>query len=134
MTSTEMIATSDQTQVQGSKYTTEKMVDMMQDSKENKVKNEINKTVPFYKLFSFADSQDSLLMLVGAISAVANGICTPSLAIFVGDAIDALGGHVDNKQVLHEVSKVIPRSCSLIINAVKCLLERNYENSVRGMI
>ncbi|XP_017412101.1 ABC transporter B family member 5 isoform X1 [Vigna angularis] len=113
MTSTEMIATSDQTLVQGSKNTTEKMVDMMQDSKENKVKNEINKTVPFYKLFSFADSLDCLLMLVGAISAVANGICTPSLAIFVGDAIDALGGHVDNKQVLHEVSKVSLKIASI---------------------
>jgi len=133
MTSTEMIATSDQTPVEGSKTTQEKMVGMMQDSKENKVKNETNKTVPFYKLFSFADSQDCLLMLVGAISAVANGICTPLLTIFVGDAIDALGGHADNKQVLHEVSKVIRRSSSLIIiNAVKYLLERNYENRVRG--
>ena len=70
-------------------------------------------------------------MLVGAISAVANGMCTPLLTIFAGDAIDALGGHVDDKQVVHEVSKVIRSPSSLRINAVKYLLDRNYENRVR---
>ena len=110
---------------------TEKMAGMKQDSKKNKLNNEINKAVPFYKLFSFADSQDCLLMLVGAISAVANGMCTPLLTIFAGDAIDALGGHVDDKQVVHEVSKVIRSPSSLRINAVKYLLDRNYENRVR---
>ncbi|ESW26477.1 hypothetical protein PHAVU_003G122700 [Phaseolus vulgaris] len=92
---------------------TEKMAGMKQDSKKNKLNNEINKAVPFYKLFSFADSQDCLLMLVGAISAVANGMCTPLLTIFAGDAIDALGGHVDDKQVVHEVSKVSLKLASI---------------------
>jgi len=79
-----------------------------QDSNKSKVKNESNKTVPFYKLFSFADYWDCLLMLVGALSAVANGIVMPLMTILIGDAIDAFGGNADNKQtVVHEVSKVI---------------------------
>ncbi|XP_027333252.1 ABC transporter B family member 4-like isoform X1 [Abrus precatorius] len=82
------------------------MAGRQKDSKNNKVKDEGNKTVPYYKLFSFADSWDHLLMFLGAISAVGNGISMPLMSIIIGDAIDAFGGNVDNKQVVHEVSKV----------------------------
>ncbi|MCI09450.1 ABC transporter B family member, partial [Trifolium medium] len=80
--------------------------DMDQDSKKNRVKDKSNKTVPFYKLFSFADSWDYLLMFVGTISAVANGVSMPLLTIIIGDAIDAFGGNVNTKQVVHQVFKV----------------------------
>ncbi|KAK7388088.1 hypothetical protein VNO78_22893 [Psophocarpus tetragonolobus] len=104
--STEMTgSTSDHLPVQGSENTQEKD-DTQQDSDKNRVKDESNKTVPFYKLFSFADSWDYILMLVGAISAVGHGISMPLMTILIGDAIDAFGGNVDNKQVVvHEVSK-----------------------------
>ncbi|ESW26476.1 hypothetical protein PHAVU_003G122600 [Phaseolus vulgaris] len=85
-----------------------------QDSNKSKVKNESNKTVPFYKLFSFADYWDCLLMLVGALSAVANGIVMPLMTILIGDAIDAFGGNADNKQtVVHEVSKASLKFASI---------------------
>lgn len=117
MTSTKTTgSTSDHPPVQGPENTQE-MDGRQQDSKKNKVKGESNKTVPFYKLFSFADSWDCLLMVVGAISAVGNGISMPLMTILIGDAIDAFGGNVDNKQaVVHQVSKVMPSSLSLIIN------------------
>ncbi|XP_027187283.1 ABC transporter B family member 11-like isoform X3 [Cicer arietinum] len=86
--------------------TVQEMPDMNQDSKKNKVKDQSNKTVPFYKLFSFADSWDYLLMFVGTISAVGNGVSMPLIAIIIGDAIDAFGRNVNTKQVVHEVSKV----------------------------
>ena len=109
-------STSDHPPVQGPENTQE-MDGRQQDSKKNKVKGESNKTVPFYKLFSFADSWDCLLMVVGAISAVGNGISMPLMTILIGDAIDAFGGNVDNKQaVVHQVYKVMPTSLSLIIN------------------
>ncbi|XP_061354692.1 ABC transporter B family member 4-like isoform X2 [Gastrolobium bilobum] len=76
----------------------------MAGSKKNKVKDESKKTVPFYKLFSFADSWDYLLMFVGTISAIGNGISLPLMTIIIGDAIDAFGGNVNTKQVVHEVS------------------------------
>ncbi|XP_022639726.1 ABC transporter B family member 4 isoform X4 [Vigna radiata var. radiata] len=105
-TSTEMTgSTSDDPAVQGPENTQE-TDDRQQDSNRSKAKHESNKTVPFYKLFSFADYWDCLLMLVGAISAVANGIVMPLMTILIGDAIDAFGGNADNKQeVVHEVSK-----------------------------
>nr|KYP57754.1 ABC transporter B family member 4 [Cajanus cajan] len=90
------------------------MVGRQQDSKKNKVKDESNRTVPFYKLFSFADSWDYLLMLVGTISAVGNGISMPLMTILIGDAVDAFGGNVDNKQVVvHEVSKASLKFASI---------------------
>jgi len=84
----------------------QEMADMHQDSKKNKVKDQSNKTVPFYKLFSFADSWDYLLMFVGTIGAVANGVSMPLLTIIIGDAIDAFGGNVNTNQIVHLVSKV----------------------------
>ncbi|XP_020228104.2 ABC transporter B family member 4-like [Cajanus cajan] len=108
MTSTEMtgLTSEGHLPVQRSENTQE-MVGRQQDSKKNKViKDESNKTVPLHKLFSFADPLDCLLMLVGAISAVANGISIPLMTILIGNVVDAFGGHLDNKQVVvHEVSK-----------------------------
>lgn len=117
MTSTKTTgSTSDHPPAQGPENTQE-IEYMQQDCKKNKMKGESNKTVPFYKLFSFADSWDCLLMVVGAISAVGNGISMPLMTILIGDAIDAFGGNVDNKQaVVHQVYKVMPTSLSLIIN------------------
>ncbi|XP_029129519.1 ABC transporter B family member 4 isoform X1 [Cajanus cajan] len=109
VTSTEITgSTSDHAPVQGPENTRE------MDSKKNKVKVERNKTVPFYKLFSFADSWDYLLMLVGTISAVGNGISMPLMTVLIGDAIDAFGGNAVNKQVVvHEVSKASLKFASI---------------------
>ncbi|XP_027368719.1 ABC transporter B family member 4-like [Abrus precatorius] len=76
------------------------------DSKKNKEKNESIKTVPFYKLFSFADSWDHLLMFVGTISALGTGMSKILMYIILGDAIDAFRGDVNTKQIVHEISKV----------------------------
>ncbi|XP_020228213.1 ABC transporter B family member 21-like isoform X1 [Cajanus cajan] len=75
-----------------------------QDSK-NMLKDKSNKTVPFYKLFSFADSWDYLLMFVGTISAAANGVTKALTNIVMGEAVDAFRGN-GNTDVVHEVSKV----------------------------
>ncbi|MCL7045636.1 hypothetical protein MKW94_028165, partial [Papaver nudicaule] len=48
-------------------------------------------TVPFYKLFSYADRYDVLMMLVGTISAVASGMGMPLLMILLGTVIDSFG-------------------------------------------
>ncbi|XP_058757075.1 ABC transporter B family member 4-like [Vicia villosa] len=84
------------------------MADMHEEKESNKkeVMDQRIKTVPFYKLFSFADSLDYFLMIVGTVSAVANGVSTPLMTIIIGDAVDAFGGNANNKQVVHQVSKV----------------------------
>ena len=95
---------------------TQEMADIQQDSKKNKAKDHSNKTVPFHKLFSFADSWDYLLMFVGTISAVGNGISMPLMTVIIGDTVDAFGGNVNTKQVVHQVSKVTTSPTLSIIN------------------
>lgn len=74
-----------------------------QESKKSKVKDESNKTVPFYKLFSFADTWDYLLMFVGTISAASNGMTKALTNIVMGEAVDAFRC----TNVVHEISKVM---------------------------
>ncbi|KAK8985978.1 hypothetical protein V6N11_037697 [Hibiscus sabdariffa] len=62
--------------------------------------------VPYYKLFSFADSLDYVLMLVGSISAVGNGVCMRAMTIFFGQLIDSIGGSMTIATEVHEVTEV----------------------------
>ncbi|ESQ55972.1 hypothetical protein EUTSA_v10024241mg [Eutrema salsugineum] len=68
-------------------------------SKKSRVQDE---KVPFYKLFSFADRNDVVLMTVGTISAVANGLTQPLLTLLFGQIVNAFGSF----EIFKEVSKV----------------------------
>ncbi|KAH0993226.1 hypothetical protein GBA52_004709 [Prunus armeniaca] len=72
----------------------------------SKSKEDGTKTVPYYKLFSFADSLDYLLMSVGTISAIGNGVCMPLMTIIFGNVVNSFGGTENNKEVVDAVSKV----------------------------
>ncbi|KAF7804972.1 ABC transporter B family member 21-like [Senna tora] len=63
-------------------------------------------TVPFHKLFSFADSTDTLLMIVGTIGAVGNGISMPLMTLLMGQMINTFGNNQNSNQVVDLVSKV----------------------------
>lgn len=81
------------------------------DEKENvpkkgNKKGEKSNTVPLYKLFSFADSKDILLMIVGSVGACGNGVCTPLMTILMGKTINAFGGSSDTRYIVDEVTKV----------------------------
>lgn len=76
-----------------------------EDAKQSKGKESTN-TLAFYKLFSFADPLDYLLMIIGTISAAANGSCLPLLTYFFGDVVNAFGQNENNKRILHAVSVV----------------------------
>ncbi|KAK9675524.1 hypothetical protein RND81_11G012600 [Saponaria officinalis] len=65
----------------------------------------INK-VSFYKLFSFADTTDKALMIIGSVGALANGVAMPLMAIIVGDIVDAFGENQNTNHVIHVVSQV----------------------------
>ncbi|KAK7347973.1 hypothetical protein VNO80_22518 [Phaseolus coccineus] len=77
-----------------------------QDSKKSEAKAEPAKTVPLYKLFSFADPLDHLLMFLGTVGAFGNGISLPLMTLIFGNMINAFGGNKNSKQVVDEVSKV----------------------------
>ncbi|KAL5996683.1 hypothetical protein ACLOJK_007602 [Asimina triloba] len=64
-----------------------------------------NERVPFFKLFSFADGSDMLLMLVGTIGAIANGLAMPIMTVIFGQLINSFGNSTNNN-VLEGVSKV----------------------------
>ena len=80
--------------------------DSKEDSK-SKAKDKTVKTVPLYKLFSFADPLDNLLMFLGTVGAIGNGVSIPLTILMFGNMINAFGG-TENSNVVDEVSKVIP--------------------------
>ncbi|XP_066311948.1 ABC transporter B family member 3-like [Miscanthus floridulus] len=72
--------------------------------------------LPLYRLFVFADRTDALLMAVGAVAAVANGMAQPIMTFIFGDIIDAFGSSA-SPDVLHRVVKVIMNFVYLAIGA-----------------
>lgn len=66
--------------------------------------HEKTKTVPFYKLFAFADSFDFLLMILGTLGSIGNGLGFPIMTILFGDLVDAFGQNQTDVSV--KVSKV----------------------------
>ena len=93
--------------VEGHENIQGKKTNKKQDSEKSREKDKNKKKVPFYKLFTFADSLDQLLMFVGTIACIGSGISLPLMSIIVGDIIDAFGVNLNTKQLVHEVSKVI---------------------------
>ncbi|KAK2645594.1 hypothetical protein Ddye_020789 [Dipteronia dyeriana] len=80
--------------------------DHKKDLDKIKKEGESSKTVPYYKLFSFADSTDILLMVVGTIAAIGNGICMPLMAVLFGTFVNSFGDNANMKQMVDEISKV----------------------------
>ncbi|XP_068333364.1 ABC transporter B family member 11-like [Pyrus communis] len=83
----------------------------------SKSKEDGTKTVPYYKLFSFADSLDYMLMSVGVISAIGNGLCLPLMSVIIGDMINSFGGTGNTKDVVGAVSKVALKYVYLAVGA-----------------
>lgn len=65
-----------------------------------------NGKVPFQKLFSFADETDMVLMTVGTIGAVVNGLAMPLMTILFGEVINYFGKEKNSKDLIDAVSKV----------------------------
>ncbi|KAI3838299.1 hypothetical protein MKW92_036363 [Papaver armeniacum] len=76
-----------------------------QSEEKNKGEKEIINTISFYKLFAFADSKDVMLIVIGSIAAVANGVAMPLMTILLGDLVDSFG-QSDTKDTVRVVSKV----------------------------
>jgi ATP-binding cassette subfamily B (MDR/TAP) protein 1 len=93
-----------------------------QNSQKNKG-DEKTKTVPFLKLFSFADSTDTALMIVGTIGAVGSGLGLPLMSILLGQMINTFGSNQNNSNdIVHAVSKVKTNEFVLRICALEFLI------------
>lgn len=76
-----------------------------------------NNTVPFYQLFRFADSLDQILMVVGSVGAVGNGLCMPLMTILFGELTDSFGQNQASDDIVSVVSKV---SLKFVYLAIGC--------------
>lgn len=61
--------------------------------------------VSFFKLFSFADRLDVVLMVVGTIAAVGNGMSQPLMTLIFGQLINSFG-LANHSNVIDKVSEV----------------------------
>ncbi|KAK9983465.1 hypothetical protein SO802_032990 [Lithocarpus litseifolius] len=64
-------------------------------------------TVPLLKLFSFADSTDVALMIVGTVGAIGSGLGMPLMTILFGQMINSFGNNQSNNtDIVGIISKV----------------------------
>ncbi|KAK2642698.1 hypothetical protein Ddye_024461, partial [Dipteronia dyeriana] len=63
-----------------------------------------NQKVAFYKLFAFADKNDAVLMVVGSLGAIANGISQPLMTVIFGQLINSFSS-IDRSHIVSRVSK-----------------------------
>ena len=77
-------------------------------AEDTKKREDTQMIVPFYKLFTFADTLDIVLMSIATIASIAYGLRFPIMAVLFGSLINAFGQNqgTDNTRVVHEVSKV----------------------------
>ncbi|PIN17698.1 Multidrug/pheromone exporter, ABC superfamily [Handroanthus impetiginosus] len=69
-------------------------------------KSKVVPKVPYYKLFSFADTTDYVLMVIGVITAIGSGLSLPLMTLLFGELANSFGHNVGTKNVVNEVSKV----------------------------
>lgn len=70
-------------------------------------KKEKRKTVPYYTLYKYADWIDAVLMVVGSLAAVANGLILPAMFLIQTKVINALGTlESQPNQLYSRISKV----------------------------
>lgn len=98
---------------------TEKSSNKNGNQQDLKNKNGDRKTnsVPFYKLFSFADSTDVILMIAGSIGAIGNGLSLPLMTILFGELTDSFGVNQNSSNIVKVVSKV---SLKFVYLAIGC--------------
>ncbi|KAI3993270.1 hypothetical protein MKX01_010013, partial [Papaver californicum] len=75
-----------------------------QNSEKAKGEDEKFSVVPFFRLFAFADSKDTALMVIGVTAAFANGATMPLMSIIIGNLVNSFGNTAGTKDVVKQVS------------------------------
>eukprot|EP00897_Mesotaenium_endlicherianum_P002209 jgi/Mesen1/2015/ME000148S01116 len=86
---------------------------------DRKEKGKKQKTVPFWRLFTYADKLDYFLMVVGTLGAMALGIAMPLLSLLFGQLSDAFGNSVTTSEadIVKSVTEVALRFVYVAIGA-----------------
>ncbi|XP_057439151.1 ABC transporter B family member 11-like [Lotus japonicus] len=80
--------------------------------------------VPYHRLFTFADSTDILLMIVGTIGAIGNGLSIPMMSLLFGQMVNSFGNNQFSPDIVNQVSKVsLKFVCLGIGNGVAAFLQ-----------
>lgn len=77
----------------------------MTEESSSSTRRKKDEKVSFFKLFTFADRKDLMLMSVGTVCAIANGLSQPIMTLIFGQIINSFG-FTDRSNVVKEVSKV----------------------------
>ncbi|WCJ27336.1 ABC transporter B family member 9 [Euphorbia peplus] len=88
----------------------------MSSKKEGRVQNVKVQKVSHYKLFSFADKLDVVLMIVGTVSAIGNGLSQPLMALIFGQLVNSFAS-TDPANVVPLISKIALKLVYLAIGA-----------------
>ncbi|KAF5200751.1 Abc transporter b family protein [Thalictrum thalictroides] len=76
------------------------------DFKEEKGGEDRKNNISLYMLFSLFDPIDIVLMILGAIAALLNGLSVPLTTYLFGQLVDTFGGTAHSNNVVQEISKV----------------------------
>lgn len=75
--------------------------------KKKKKDDEVVELISIRELFSFADGLDRILIIVGTIAAICNGLAQPLMTLVFGQLINAFGQNTtDTKELVSEVGAV----------------------------
>jgi ATP-binding cassette subfamily B (MDR/TAP) protein 1 len=83
-------------------------------------------SVPFHRLFAFADAADAALMSLGTLGALANGAAMPLMTVLFARLIDAFGGAADTRDVVARVSNVSLQFIYLAVASAVASFVRKY--------
>jgi len=83
-------------------------------------------SVPFHRLFAFADAADAALMSLGTLGALANGAAMPLMTVLFARLIDAFGGAADTRDVVARVSAVSLQFLYLAVASAAASFVRKY--------
>ncbi|KAI3944839.1 hypothetical protein MKW92_002206 [Papaver armeniacum] len=70
------------------------------DDQEKKKGSEV---LPYYKLFSFADRYDILMMFIGTVSSIVSGLGLPLLVPMLGQVVDSIG-RFENSNLVNKIA------------------------------
>lgn len=96
---------------------------MREDREE--VNGKVDRKVAFYRLFSFADRVDIGLMMVGAVSGLANGLAQPLMMLVFGGLVNSFGFSPPSL-VVHEVSKVFYFCLASQLRLIKMFIDTGF--------
>ncbi|ERN08208.1 hypothetical protein AMTR_s00018p00194380 [Amborella trichopoda] len=78
-----------------------------EEEKKEKSKSHERTSLPFYKLLSYADMGDVMLMAMGTVGAIVHGMAQPVGYLLLGKALSAFGNIHDTSAMVTAIYEVI---------------------------